>query len=424
MTISRRNFLGAAAAASVGSSLRGVAASAPGTPSGTPGRKAAGTPDASARAPEVRIAGDRVDPWIEVDPAALAHNLTRVHRLAPRPVLAVLKNNAYGLGLELVARVLEPRDEIEGFAVVRAAEAVALRDAGVRKPVLLMARAAASDVPDLVARGIALCAYDGDDPGRLAEAVGEREAPVPVHLYLDTGLGRMGARPEAALPLLRALAERPSLRVAGTFMAFVEETDFDREQLARFRSVVEAARREGLEVGRLHAASSNGVFHLPEAHLDAVRPGIALFGGYPSRPEEERAKAELVPAARLRARVARVARLEPGDSVSYGRRYVAERPVWTATLPVGHADGYPREAVSGARVLIGGRTYPVIGAVSASHTIVEVGGESSVAVDDVATLLGPDHPDIHPNGLATTIGVSVYDLLMHLSPLLPRVLLG
>jgi len=109
--------------------------------------------------------------------------------------------------------------------------------------------------------------------------------------------------------------------------------------------------------------------------------------------------------------------------VSYGRRYVAERSVWIATLPVGHADGYPREAVEGGRVLIGERTYPAIGAVSASHTIVEVGDEPAVRVGDVATLLGPDHPDIHPNRLAEAVGVSAYDLLMHLSPLLPRVAL-
>jgi alanine racemase len=101
---------------------------------------------------------------------------------------------------------------------------------------------------------------------------------------------------------------------------------------------------------------------------------------------------------------------------------VADRPVWTATLPVGHTDGYPRRAVDGARVLIGSRLYPVIGAVSASHCIVELGDEPAVSVGDVATLLGPDHPEIHPNALATTTGTSVYDRTMHLNPTLPRVL--
>jgi alanine racemase len=106
--------------------------------------------------------------------------------------------------------------------------------------------------------------------------------------------------------------------------------------------------------------------------------------------------------------------------VSYGRSYVAERPTWIATLPAGHADGYPRGAVDGARIAIGERTYPVIGAVSASHVIVEVGDERSVAVGDVATLVGRGHRDVHPNEVARASGSSVYDRFMHLSPSLPR----
>jgi len=184
--------------------------------------------------------------------------------------------------------------------------------------------------------------------------------------------------------------------------------------------VVEQARSAGAKLGRLHAASSNGVFHLPAAHLDMVRPGIALYGAYPSRPEEERAKAKLRPALRLRTRVVRVARLRPGDSAGYGRKYVASEPTWTATLPAGHVDGVPRESVEGARVLIGDRTFAVIGAVSASHCIVELGDSPAVKVGDVATLVGPDHPAIHPNAVAGATGVSVYDVLMHVNRGLPR----
>jgi alanine racemase len=119
--------------------------------------------------------------------------------------------------------------------------------------------------------------------------------------------------------------------------------------------------------------------------------------------------------------VARVEHLRTGDSVSYGRNWIAERPTWTATLPVGHADGYPRRAVDGCEVLIGGRLYPVVGAVSASHTIVVLGDDPTVRVGDVATLVGPDDPAIHPNEVARRAGVSVYDVLMHLGQKLPRI---
>jgi alanine racemase len=339
-----------------------------------------------------------------------------------RPILAVIKNNAYGLGLDIIARLLEPRDEIAGFAVVKAEAALRLREAGIRKPVLLMGLFGDEDAAELVHRGVHL-AYTTDDAADRAErAARVAGRPARGHIYLDTGMSRMGVPYHRALPWMEELARR-NVAVDGTFMAFTEEAEFDREQLRRFLEVTSSARSAGVELGTIHAASSNGVYHLPEAHLDMVRPGIALFGGYPSRPDEERSLGELVPAVRLRARVVRVERLRAGDGVSYGHQYVAKEPVWIATLPVGHTDGLPREAVNGQRVLVGDRLFPVIGSVSASHSIIEVGPEQAVRVGDIATLLGSDPPELHPNAVADVTGRSVYDVLMHLNPGLPKVVL-
>jgi len=367
---------------------------------------------------------DRFDPWVEVDAEALRANLGVVSRLAGgRPVLAVIKNNAYGLGLTNVPAALESSPEIAGFAVVKAEAALALKDAGVRKPVLLMGLFGDREGAELVRRGVHLALTTDDAADRLERAERAAGRRAVGHAYLDTGMSRMGIPYHRALPWMEDLARR-GVRIEGTFMAFTEEADFDREQLRRFLEVADAARAKGMGLGRLHAASSNGVYHLPEAHLDMVRPGIALFGAYPSEPEVERAKAALRPAVRLRARVVRVERLRTGDSVSYGRSYVAERPTWIATLPAGHTDGVPREAVRGQKALIRGRAYPFIGAVSASHSIVEVGPDQTVGVGDVVTLVGPDAPDVEPNRIAAATGRSVYDVLMHLNPTLPRMLLG
>jgi alanine racemase len=243
---------------------------------------------------------------------------------------------------------------------------------------------------------------------------------VDIHFYLDTGMGRMGVPYREALSLMVDVGMRPEVSVKGTFTALTEDREFDPVQLERFLDVTRRAKAEGIDLGHLHAAASNGVFHFPESHLDLVRPGIALFGAYPSEPAEEREMATLESAVRFCCRVVRVARLEPGESVGYGRAWTAEEPTWIATLPVGHADGYPRSAVNGAEVLIRNRLYPVIGAVSASHTIVRLGDTPSVELGDTATLMGPDHPAIEPNALAEKLGVSVYDLLMHLNPSLPR----
>jgi alanine racemase len=368
--------------------------------------------------PSAPQAPRRFDPWIEVIPANLAHNVATLRRLGGRPILAVVKNHGYGLDYRVVARLLEPNADIEGFAIVRADEALELREQGVRKPILLMARVDDSMIPELVRRGITLAVYADDDPTRLGR-IRTSSSPITVHAYVDTGMNRMGVAYHRAMPFLRSMASVRNCRLTGTFMTFTEDPAFDREQLSRFHALMREAAANGISLGKLHAASSHSVFHHRDVGFDLVRPGMSLYGGYPDKYDEERAMAELRPAFRLRARVVRTNRLRPGDSVSYGRQFVATHPTWVATIPLGHGDGYPRTATKGAKVLIGDKLYPVIGAVSASHSIIEVGTEEAVRIGDIATYLGPDRPEIHPNEVARVTG-SVYDLLMHLNPALPR----
>ena len=360
------------------------------------------------------------DPWLEIDPAALAHNAREVARIGGgRPILAVVKNNAYGLGIRAAGPVLDDVPEVVGCAVVKAEAAITLRDAGFRKPILVMGLVEDPDAIELVERDIRLAPFHDEAADQLRRLAQRLQRPIPVHLYLDTGMSRLGVPFRRALPWIRGIAEGGHAHIEGTFMGFTEEDDFDPIQLARFLEVVEAGRGEGIPLGRLHAASSHALFHRPDALLDMVRPGLVLYGAYPAGARDLE-RVDLRPAFRLHARVVRVERLSVGDSVSYGRNYVAEKPTWIATLPVGHADGYPRTAVNGCEILIGGAVYPVIGAVSASHTIVELGEERRIEVGDAATLIGPDHEAIHPNTLSERAGVSVYDVLMHLSAALPR----
>lgn len=361
------------------------------------------------------------EPWIEVDGAALRANAREVARLAGgRPVIGVIKNDAYGLGVGRIGPVLDALPEIAMLAVVKPAEALALRQAGVRKPILLMALVDLETGVELARQDVRLAPFTDDVPERLeaiSQAVGR---PVGVHLYIDTGMNRMGIRHDRAAAWVDALARSPHVRIEGAFTELAESDETDQDQLARFLAFAAAARDRGVSLGTLHAASSHGLFHRGEPFLlDAVRTGVVLFGAYPAG-ARGLGLADLRPAFRLRARVVRLERIQPGDGVSYSRNYVARRPTWIATLPIGHADGFPRRAVNGGQVQIGGRSYPIIGAVSASHTIVELGEETAVAVGDVATLLGPDDPSIHPNRLAEAAGVSVYDLLMHLTRLARR----
>ena len=359
------------------------------------------------------------DPWVEVNRTNLQHNVAEIsRRVDSRPILAVIKNNGYGLGVVNAAQLLEAAPAIAGFAVVKLHEAMSLRDAGIRKPVLLMGPFDERNLADLIARDIMPMVYTpiGVALDRIATA---RQKPAPLHICIDTGIGRVGVPFRQAAPLVRDLAARTSVQIAGVMMTFTEDPEFDVEQLSRFKTLCESLERAGIRLGRKHAASSFALFQRPDAFLDMVRPGMAVYGVY-SEPEFRRAGTlDLRPALSLKARVAYVKQLPKGDSAGYNRAYMAKEDVWVATLPVGHTDGLPREAAPRVRVRINGALYPIVATVSASHCIVEIGAEQRVRIGDEATIFDWQEGS-RPEDVNEACKASVYDLTMHLNPLLPR----
>jgi alanine racemase len=359
------------------------------------------------------------DPWIEVNRANMQHNVAEIsRRVGSRPILAVIKNNGYGLGVVNAGQLLEPSPSIAGLAVVKLHEAMSLRDAGIRKAILLMGPFDERNLADLVARDIMPMVYTPIGPAldRIAAA---RQRPAPLHICIDTGIGRVGVPFRQALPLVRDLAGRSSVRIEGVMMTFTEDPDFDGEQLSRFKTVCESLEASGAKLGRKHAASSFALFQRPDAFLNMVRPGMAIYGVY-SEPEFRRTGTlDLRPALSLKAKVAYVKQLPKGDSAGYNGAYKAKDDVWVATLPIGHTDGLPREAAQGARVRINGARYPIVATVSASHCIVEIGAEPRVKIGDEATVFDWQEGS-RPEDVNEACKTSVYDLTMHLNPLLPR----
>ena len=255
---------------------------------------------------------------------------------------------------------------------MRPSEALALRKAGVQKPILTMSEVGEEEAVELVANGVTLSCWL-DDSGVRVERIAKRaHRQAAVHLFLDTGLNREGMPYRRALPWIEDLARRPAIRIDGTYHMFVHEVEFDRVQHARFLEITEVAQKRGLKLGALHAAPSYELFYLPESHLDMVRVANALFGNYPGA--DVRDRASLKPVFRLKARVARVERLQAGESAGFRRAFRADSPTWVALLPVGHTDGYPITAAGTCQVMINGRLYPVVtGGVASAHTIVEIG---------------------------------------------------
>jgi len=409
MKTNRRKFLGISSALVAGASLAALHR-------GPVANEKSKTPD--------KISGKRFDPWIEIIPEALISNIKVLHGLtSKRPIMAVVKNNGYGLGQENITRILDDMPEVAGFAAVKTEACLSLRENGTKKPVLHMGMATDKDFYDLAAKNIQLSIYSTNIRKVLEPISKKLGRSIKVHQYIDTGMSRMGIPYQKALPWMQDIAESESIDVVGSYMGFTEDKDYDREQLRRFRELTDEAGKNGISTGKLHAASSQAVFNFSDAVLDMVRPGIAIYGAYPDDTDFEKPLGKLAVAYKLKARVVRVEKLRVGDSVSYGRHYTAQKPTWIATLPIAHSDGYPRNAVKGVKVLVGGKLYPVIGAVSASHTILEIGEEPSVEIGDDATLVGPEHQEIHPNFIAELAGVSVYDILMHMSAKLPKTII-
>jgi alanine racemase len=359
------------------------------------------------------------DPWVEIHRENLGHNVAEIaRRVSARPILAVIKNNGYGMGVANIAQLLEPQPEIYGFAVVKLHEAFTLRDAGIRKPILLLGPFDEQNLADAVARDILPMIYTPLGPA-LDKIAAKTQRPVSLHVCIDTGIGRVGVPYQQAAALLRDLAARKSVRIQGTMMTFTEDADFDKEQFRRFNETCASCEKEGIALGKKHAASSFSLFQHPDAFLDMVRPGMAIYGIYSENEFRHSGILDLRPAISLKARVIYVKKLRKGDSAGYNRAYMAKDDIWVATLPVGHADGWPRAAAKAAKVRINGDLYPVIASVSASHCIVEIGSEEKAKIGDVAIFFDAQAGS-RPEDVSEACGASVYDLTMHLNPLLPR----
>jgi alanine racemase len=385
---------------------------------------AVGTPIARAAGQrsddDVQTSRPGPDPWVELDRAALRKNLRSIRdRSDNRPIMAVIKANAYGHGLTEFATMLADEGVVD-FAIAKISEAMALREAGLTGTILSFGPYGPREIPEIVRHRISQTVFTDrvEDLAREARRAG-RVSPVQVNV--DTGLGRVGIPYREALPFLRRLAGLQGVRLEGVFTAFTEDPEFDRVQLSRFLDICASAEQEGIRVGLRHAASSAALMDYPEAFLDMLRPGIAVYGHYPSAGTWSSRPIELAGVLSLKTRVMYVKTLEAGESISYHRAFVADRRTRVATLPIGYSDGYPATAAGRTEVLIRGRRFGVVALVTSNHTIVNLGSEQEVEIGDEAVLIGRQGSDnIDAQTVADAAGVSVYKLLIGLNPALPR----
>jgi alanine racemase len=362
--------------------------------------------------------------WAEIDlDAVRANTRALVDLAAPAVVLAVVKADGYGHGAVPVARaVLEAGASWLGVALVE--EGIVLRAADIDAPILLLSEPPPAAAAAVVEHALTPTVYTTSGIDALAKAVAEAgsDAPLPVHLKVDTGMHRVGCAVDEALDLVELVAGRPELELEAvcTHLAVADEPEhpYTKEQLDQFDALLAELESTGRRPRLVHAANSAGLLAYPAARYDLVRTGIAVYGVPPSSLAD---RLPLRPVLSLRARVSHVKRLPRGSRVSYGLRYELARDATVATVPIGYADGVPRNlGVVGAEVLVHGRRAPIAGTVTMDQLMIDA-GDLPVEVGDEVVLLGTQGDDvITADEWADQLGTIAYEIVTGIGTRVPR----
>lgn len=341
-------------------------------------------------------------------------------------MIAVVKADAYGHGAVPIAHLIENHDYIWGFAAATAEEAVHLRQAGITKPILILGIVFDEYFPELVQYDIrpAVCEYD--EAKKLSDEAVLQNKTVHIHIALDTGMTRIGyADIPESVEEIKKIAELPNLEIEGMFTHFARADEYDRSpamvQLERYQDFSKRVEEVGVDIPLHHCSNSAGIIRVPEANLSIVRAGITIYGIYPSS-EVERDIVKLAPVMELKSHITYVKDVPAGAAISYGGTYVADKKKRVATIPVGYADGYPRQLSNKGWVLIHGKKAPILGRVCMDQFMADVTEIDNVKKGDEVTLLGRDGDEfISIEEMGDLCGRFSYEFACDISPRVPRV---
>lgn len=364
--------------------------------------------------------------WIQIDHDALRGNLAAVRRLAGgQSLIGVVKANAYGHGAVEVSRTLVA-EGVERLAVATLGEALELRGAGIGVPIMVFFRVTAAEVDRTVAAELEPVVYDHASVLLLERASAVAGRRTSVHLKVDTGLGRQGIEPEAAVGLAVAIARSAHLRIAGTFSHLAvpgEDDAYTDVQVMRLARTVDAMRSAGVEPGLVHIAASGGLLSSAARVGDAVRPGLLLYGMRPPWAGER--DVGLRPVLSIHARALRLFDLPAGAAIGYGLRFRASRLTRIATLGIGYGDGWPRAHINNGWALVRGVRVPIVGAVSMDALTVDIGEVDGVTYGDEFALIGEQGTErITADEVAAERRTINYEVTTALRERLPRIHLG
>lgn len=363
--------------------------------------------------------------WAEVNLTRLEENLAAIRqKVAPAKVMLIVKANAYGHGLAEVSKALAGKTDYVGVAVLE--EGIMLRELGVKAPIIVLGGIWRDQIVRYLQHNLTLTASSAERLQQIDAVAGQMRIKARVHLKIDTGMERIGVHYYSAGHLQEAALKCRHVEVEGIFSHFANADSRDpthaRLQLERFDEVLRFYERRGLPMPIRHMANSAAILQLPESYLDMVRPGIMLYGVYPSPEVPHTVKVK--PALAWKSRVVYFKVVKPGHPVSYGSTWQSDHEVRVVTVPVGYGDGYFRSMSNRAQVIIRGKKYPQAGTICMDQLMVNIEWDSAYNGDEVILLGESGNERITVEDLAEWAGTIPYEILTNINTRVPRVYVG
>ena len=366
--------------------------------------------------------------WVEVDLDILANNMREIRRIVDNKaeVTAVIKANAYGHGSCILAPILA-KNGANRFAVAELDEAIELRQHGITEPILVLGTVLPDQVKEVVLYGIDIAVFNYDIAKAFSDEAVRQHRIIRLHIKIDSGMGRIGYQPNVeSIEEIVRISKLPNVVMEGIFTHFATADCIDKTytkiQYNRFKYVCDELAKKGVKIHTHHCANSATIIDLPQYHWDMVRAGIILYGLAPSD-EVDISKTALKPAMSLKCRIMYIKKIKAGDSISYGRKFIADKECTIATLPIGYADGYTRMLSNkNTQVLINGKRANIVGNICMDQCMVDITNIPDVKVGDEVVLFGTQgNEEILADELADKLGTINYEIVCMMARRLPRV---
>lgn len=365
--------------------------------------------------------------WAEVDLDAIAHNIKEIRKITNpnAKIMAVVKADAYGHGfLEVAKTLLENGADRLAVAVLQ--EGKQLRSRGVTVPILILGASGEEAVEDLINFDITPSVFTYEFAKALSYEAERKEKVTKIHIKIDTGMSRIGflagENNEEIVDEIIKISKLPYIEIEGIFSHFATSDEYDKSytllQYGRFMDVCNRLEEKGLNIPIKHICNSAGIMMYPEMHLDMVRPGVILYGMYPSD-EVDKSRLDLIPAMTLKSTITHIKEVEPGRGVSYGKEYITDKKTKIATVPIGYADGYLRKLVKHGKMIVDGVKVPIIGRICMDQCMIDVTNVHNIDKGDEVIIFGREGVTV--DDLAEWLETINYEVSCVIGKRIPRI---